>query len=181
MVPLNCDLLTLQASSRPRVSPAHSILWVTVRPDSTSGTQRSPGHRRTWPLFTRSEYSAETGEKSDVMQVYVSFCCCPRTDSPGSAWTLHGWLRAAYILSLFRSLRFHTRSSLATPAPARAGTQGKPLESLQHRFRYPISALRELQLGIKTLLESQKNGTRNWWTDMDGCFLGLNKGLLPTF
>lgn len=38
------------------------MLEVTVRPDSTSGTQRSLGHRRTWPLFTRSEYSAETGQ-----------------------------------------------------------------------------------------------------------------------
>lgn len=61
-----CDVLTLHASSRPRVSPAHSILEVTVRPDSTSGTQRSLGHRRTWPLLTRSEYSAETGDSNYV-------------------------------------------------------------------------------------------------------------------
>lgn len=146
MVPLNCDILTLHASSRPRVSPAHSMLEVTVRPDSTSDTQRSLGHRRTWPLFTRSEYSAETGESIYIMQVYVSFCCCPLLDIPGSALKRHDWLRAAYILFLFHSLRFHTRSSRATPAPVRAGTQGKPLESLQHRFRYLSSALRELQL-----------------------------------
>lgn len=40
-------ILTLQASSRPRVSPAHSMLEVTVRPDSTSGVQRASGHSRT--------------------------------------------------------------------------------------------------------------------------------------
>lgn len=47
--------VTLQASSRPRVSPAHSMFEVTRRPDSFSGTHWSCGHNRTIPRLIRSE------------------------------------------------------------------------------------------------------------------------------
>lgn len=48
-------VVTLQASSRPRVSPAHSMFGVTRRPDSFSGTHCSCGHKRTRPRLIRSE------------------------------------------------------------------------------------------------------------------------------
>lgn len=44
------------------------MLLVTGRPDSTLGTQRSLGHRRTEPFLTRAEYSGATEAKLSVSQ-----------------------------------------------------------------------------------------------------------------